>query len=1052
MHRRLFTFLLPLLYTTISFANDASWDCKQNKATQEWICIGDKKQLDKPEEPTLPAKRESGTESTLSAPVTSDRVKSVATDISNKSPAAAPVSDAQTQQEDILTPSSLKSIKAVTPASSEVHESTAPIEKSQTPKSVSPPSQVIKATTPKVFENTQTPKPVSPPPQAIKAAIPKVLENTQTVKPVTPPSQVIETVAPKIVENAQIPSVPAKQNVSSVAIGTNEAKESALSTTSEIVPVASANTDSRRSGWNCGGSNQSGNWDCQLVGADPAEQIQSGEANQTSIRFLSPAFDQLQEQTFRNLTAQLKYDPWQKCNLLRGTQQGYIPQSNLRESSPMDVKSNYSEIFDNEIGSYSGNVIINRADQHSISNTANYDKVSQLLDLHGDVYYREDELAVHSQTASLKLASDEAKLRDTLFISPGAPLRGSSRVVYRESKTLSRYKEVAFTSCRPGNQDWVLHASELKMNTILGKAAAKNAWMEFKGVPVLYLPYVSFPTDNRRLSGLLSPSYGHTQRSGFQFGAPYYWNIAPNYDATFRPRYLSSRGALLGANFRYLFEKTKGIVNLEYMPHDKQSNQARYLGEIKNDTIFTPNLRSNIDLNYVSDKNYFSDLGNALSIPNFNYLRSVAGINYAREGVSFSTLALSYQSVNPLIEPAQLPYQKLPQVNLNLNHTFRLTPAIPLEATMENESVNFSQQALPYGQRFNIKPSVGLPLQTASGFIKPKVSLQYTQYVLSRQPSNLPSNISRVLPILSLDSGLFFDRDLSMGNSSFQHTLEPRLFYLYIPRKNQSDIPLFDTAQYDFVYNSLFRENRFSGTDRIQDANQLSVALTSRLIDNTTGRERLRLNLGDILYFQSRKVVLSGQTVDPTWYPVESSFTSPLVAELSSEITNKISAETMMQWDPSTNKIVRGRAFMHYIDDHKKIINAGYFYRHNPLIPQNANDIVYTDLSTRWPIYDNWAAVGRWQYSLLYNRTQEGFFGFEKESCCWRFSILARHYINSVVNINGINTIAAATTAPGQAQNGIFFQIEFKGIGSFDTGAELDKFLERNINGYRSTQ
>ena len=205
------------------------------------------------------------------------------------------------------------------------------------------------------------------------------------------------------------------------------------------------------------------------------------------------------------------------------------------------------------------------------SNTANYDSVSEVLDLHGDVYYSEDELALHSDTATLKLASDQAKLRDVQFISPTTPLRGRAESVYRDSKTFSRYKDVAFTSCRPGNQDWIVHASELKMNKITGKGAAKNAWIEFKGVPVFYSPYLSFPIDNRRLSGFLAPSFGSTQKSGFSLSTPYYWNIAPNYDATLIPRYLTKRGALLAGKFRYLTEQSKGKVGLEFMPNDTNS-------------------------------------------------------------------------------------------------------------------------------------------------------------------------------------------------------------------------------------------------------------------------------------------------------------------------------------------------------------------------------------------------------------------------------------------------------------------------------------------------
>jgi LPS-assembly protein len=199
-----------------------------------------------------------------------------------------------------------------------------------------------------------------------------------------------------------------------------------------------------------------------------------------------------------------------------------------------------------------------RADQRSLSSAAQYDTVSETLDLQGDVYYSDDELAMHSESAALKLASNQAKLRNNLFIAPSTPLRGRAKTIYRDSKTFSRYKDVAYTSCRPGNQDWVVHASELKLNKVTGEGSAKNAWLEFKGAPVFYSPYLSFPIDDRRLSGFLAPSYGGTQSGGFNLSVPYYWNIAPNYDATLKPRYFSDRGVILGGNVRYLTEMSNG--------------------------------------------------------------------------------------------------------------------------------------------------------------------------------------------------------------------------------------------------------------------------------------------------------------------------------------------------------------------------------------------------------------------------------------------------------------------------------------------------------------
>jgi LPS-assembly protein len=966
MLRRLFLVFLPSLTASVSYANEASWNCQQNKDSKEWICVGEKKQQ--------PAK------------------------IDGASPAVKP------------TP-----VKAVQPAL------TGPAEKVQPLKAQ--PVQITEPVKPELAERIQPaiaePVRVAPPVTA------KAVETIQSTKSVS-----VQDTRPVVTE--PVKSVQPAMSVSSKPVA-NSSK----------LPGMEAN----RPGWNCGANKGDESWNCKLVGAEPKREPEVLAADKPMISLLTPAFDHQQEQTFDMLTSQLPYDPWQSCNAERGTQRDFVPAANQRNASPMDVKSNYAEVFDNEIGSYSGNVKMTRADQHASANTANYDSVSDVLELHGNVYYSEDALALHSDTATLNLASDQAKLRDVQFISPTTPLRGRAKAVYRDSQTLSRYNDVAYTSCRPGNQDWVIHASELKMNKITGKGTANNAWMEFKGTPVFYTPYLSFPIDNRRLSGFLAPSFGSTKYSGFRLSSSYYWNIAPNYDATLIARELTKRGPLLAAKFRYMTEQSKGNVGLELMPHDSVLNSTRYLGTIKNNSQITPHISSALDLNYVSDKTYFAELGNALSFANFNYLRSYASLNYAGEGISLSGMADNYQSINTTVTNAALPYRRMPQINLNLNHSFQF---MPLTTAIENEYVYFQQASLVNAQRINTKPSITVPLQTASSFFTPKLSLQHTQYFLNNGQPGVPGSASRTLPIFSADSGLYFERGLNIGNTQYLHTLEPRLYYLYVPYTNQQNIPVFDTAQYDFQYNTMFRENSFSGTDRIQDANQITTALSSRLVDDKTGLERLKLSVGEIFYFRDRLVSLPTGLSNGTIIPLGAATNSlsNVVGELSSELTRELSVTTGLQWNPVRHDIERGKAVLHFSNPANEIFNIGYLYRKNPLIPDRSNDIIQSDMSFRYPIYDNWSAMGRWQYSLLYNKTQDAFFGLEKENCCWRFRIALRHYINNIATNTIVSTANQALT--GTAQNGIFFEIELKGLSSI--GDNMDYFLQQELYGYRKSQ
>ena len=431
MLRRLFIVFLPSLTASVSYANEASWNCEQNKDSKEWVCVGDQK----------PAVKTSA----VTSPVTPEPSKAAQPDLNEPVENKPPVK-AQPVQPVIAEP-----VRATSPVTAKAAEHI--------------PAASAQVTQPVVTD-------------AVKSTQPLLSASQKTT-----------------VDSNKIPD-----------------------------------QDAKNTGWNCGANKAAENWNCQSTGSNTESTAEIAAAESPMMRLLSPAFDRQQEQTFKTLTSQLPYDPWENCNMQRGTKRDFVSQANKRETSPMDLKSNYAEVFDGEIRNFVGNVKMSRADQQSSSNSANYDSVSQVMDLHGNVYYREDALALHSESAMLNLASDQAKLRNVQFIAPETPLRGMAKLYNRQSKTLSQYKDVAYTSCRPGNQDWVIHTPELKMNKTTGKGTAKNAWMEFKGAPVFYAPYISFPIDNRRLSGFLAPSFGSTKYGGFRMAAPYYWNIAPNYD------------------------------------------------------------------------------------------------------------------------------------------------------------------------------------------------------------------------------------------------------------------------------------------------------------------------------------------------------------------------------------------------------------------------------------------------------------------------------------------------------------------------------------------
>ena len=879
---------------------------------------------------------------------------------------------------------------------------------------------------------------------------------TQTVKPTSTETTTVNTPTPAPAVTAKVKPVPVPEDSSKMRVRMTENQKPVI----EKVPARTEPPAAvaKQSGWTCKSGDEKANWNCNLVGPDPKGEARAVAETEPSTSWLTPTFSHQQERMFQTLRGEFAQDPWQSCsNWSRKKSKPKPVSQEARDSATTDVDADSSEIFEGDVMNFAGNVDLRRADQHLSADKASYDTVAETMDAQGNVIYSESQIALSSDTASMSLSKDEARLRRAQFIVAEAPLRGSAETVYRDNQYLSRFHDATFTSCAPGNQDWIAHASRVKINRETGLGSAKNAWLEFKGVPVLYTPYISFPVDDRRVSGLLAPTWGSTQRNGFDVSAPIYWNIAPNLDDTITPRYMAKRGGMLRNKFRYLTDYSEGSLGGEIVPYDQLKDKQRYSINFKDRSVFTEHLSSTVNVNKVSDKEYLNDLNNALGFQTSRFLPTTAYVNYARPDVNFSAGIQNYQSVDKTITAENMPYDVLPRINFKLGHDFE---NLPVSVALDNQFTEFRHDASGTifldnngkelsrvnGQRINVAPSISLPLEASAGFITPKITGQFTHYQLSDQTTaetqvGQASSISRALPVFSVDSGMMFEKALNLGNSSYTHTLEPRAFYLYIPRKDQSDIPLFDTTAYDTNFYSLFRENRYTGMDRIQDANQVTLAGTSRIIDGRTGLEPVRLSLGQIIYLQNRSVDLD--YLYDTRHP--NSDTSNFIGELSGQISRNLSYTTGAQWDPEENGFSRTQTGLRYRNDANEIIDVGYRYRRTPSensdLPQT-RQISQSDVSFRWPLFDNWYGLGRWQYSFNFGKTTESFIGFEKENCCWRLRLLGRRYINGANNANSSTNLDDA-----KPETAFFVQLELKGLTNF--GDNVDQFLNRNLKGYR---
>lgn len=671
-----------------------------------------------------------------------------------------------------------------------------------------------------------------------------------------------------------------------------------------------------------------------------------------------------------------------------------------------------------------GNVQVRRLDSLLEADSALYRRTAETLDAEGNVYFEQPGLRLSADQAHFDLASNQGELEQVSYRLSDQGARGDAESASIESRDLSHYKQINYTTCKPGQNGWLLEANELEIDKASGVGTAHHAKLRFKGVPFLYLPYASFPIDDRRKSGFLFPTVRSSERTGADITVPYYFNIAPNMDATFTPRIMSKRGLLLGGEFRYLQKKHGGEVRAEILPDDREAQDERKntrgaLSILSNGRP-APGWKYDADINYVSDNDYLDDLGDSLSVTSTRHLERLGQVKYTGSDWSLLGRTQYFQTVDESIASSDRPYSRMPQILFEL---WRPRQAYGLSYYLESEFVNFghSDNNNVKGQRFDLQPSVTLPLSRRWGYLTPKASLRYTSYSLENQIAGEDETPDRLLPTFSLDAGLFFERNGNLFGKAIVQTLEPRLFYLATPFEAQDELPNFDTSNVTFGFPSLFQENRFSGSDKIGDANQLTAALTSRILSASSGAELLRASIGQIYYFRDREVQLSrGAAAD------EAS-SSSIVAELASELSQNWRLGAGIQWDPhrSDRNVDNGLFSLRYNDGAKRIFNAEYNY--------TRDDVEQTDLSGRWPIDNRWSMVGRWTYSRLFDETIQAIAGIEYDNCCWRIRLIGQQLL---------------TDYDDDPVNSVLLQFQLKGLGGW--GDANDEFLETNISGYQA--
>lgn len=709
-----------------------------------------------------------------------------------------------------------------------------------------------------------------------------------------------------------------------------------------------------------------------------------------------------------------KTDRWALCRPIT-SETAFEPEDS--DLDVIDLLADTAAASPDRVFTLSGNAIIRYGEQQLQANDITFRQELGEVEAADGIRLAGPDLVVTGESALLQTEQERGTIRQIIYAIPAQHARGGASLLSMEGAYRQRLEKATYTTCSPGNHDWLLSAREVELDHTEGTGVARGAKVTFKQVPILYTPYISFPLDERRKTGLLLPKVGTTGETGVDVSLPWYWNIAPNRDLTITPRLMSDRGAMLGGEFRFMTRHSNGTVKAEHLPSDNAyGGQDRSWFSLHHHANPSDRLETGIVASEVSDRNYFENLGNGLVQTSQTSLERTARATYHGQGWKLGMVVQDFQNLDSTLASADRPYRQLPQILLDINPARRVLGLKP-SAQAELNYFTHADNSVVKGTRLDMLPRISLPVRRAGWYVEPAAGVRYTAYALDNTASGSDTTPSRTTPVLSLDAGSFFERSGNWGKKPYIQTLEPRLFYLYVPERDQDNLPVFDTGNYDFNFWTLFRDNRFNGPDRMGDANQLALALSTRFLDPASGRQLLGASIGSLLYFRDRTVTLPGEAAS-----LENS--SDLIGELELALSRHWNARGEVQWNPNDSHTERNNYRLQYRLGPRQLINLGYRFRDN--IQEQA------DISFLWPMSRNWHAVGRWYVDLDSNDTVEALAGLGYESCCWGLQLLGRSYINS----DGVDH----TTA-------IFLQLELKGLGKL--GTNVDDALERGILGYR---
>ncbi|MDH5444094.1 MAG: LPS assembly protein LptD [Gammaproteobacteria bacterium] len=685
------------------------------------------------------------------------------------------------------------------------------------------------------------------------------------------------------------------------------------------------------------------------------------------------------------------------------------------------LQADEADMSEQNYTQFSGSVIIEREGRRIEADKAKYSHQSENFNATGKVRYLTTDLEIKAKQANMNLKKNQGKLQDTDYRTLPDNTRGTAETITIDGPTRLNMDDATYTTCPPDNVAWELSASEITLDKESRQGSATHVVIDFMGVPFFYFPYLQFPLGDERMSGLLVPAFSISDKRGTEISLPLYWNIAPDLDATLTTHNMTRRGVMWETEFRYLNQNSQGQIELDYMEDDKLYGNNRRRTKWQHSSQADAGWSSSLNYQRVMDEEHLQDFGDDTGTTATTHLEQNASLNYNTQYWQFTSLVQDHQTLS-----GAKPYRKLPELKLASRFSDRdnsLNFNVNTEWTrFDHPDYDHPTSPVPITDRSHIQPYISLPLRSQAAFFVPKITGYYTQYELQhhKQPEK-DEVLYRDVTVSTLDTGLFLERDTDFSGVPLVQTLEPRLFYVKAPYRDQSKFPLFDSGETAFSFDSLFQENRFTGIDRVGDTNQVTTALTTRFLHRDTGAELFSASIGRIHYLEDRDVGLNGNIEDD-------SVKSDMVARLAFKPAANWSISSDLQQNRETGETRYSTSRISYNRDNDHILTFGHRYRERELETR--------DVGLVWRFGPRWRFLAGNQYDIKNRRNYETIYGLNYDSCCWGLRIYHREYYNEQL------------TGPDKYENTLFLVLELKGFADFGQQDAVDTRLKQSIYGY----